>query len=105
MLTQRLIDHVEADLGEDLSYLRDGGGEVTAARNVIRGAEPVARFLAGVAQKAGPATVHPAWVNGTPGVVFTQAEHTAAVLTVALDAAGRIQRIFIVLSPRKLRRV
>ena len=92
-------------LGEEVELWSDGGGEVTAARNVIRGAEPVARFLVGVARKGGGLKVRPAWVNGTPGVVLAHEEQATAVLTVAMDEAGKVQRIFLVVSPRKLRRV
>jgi RNA polymerase sigma-70 factor (ECF subfamily) len=92
-----------AVLTEDAQAWSDGGGKVTAARRVIRGAGRVARFLAGIVRKA-PLGVRlaPATVNGRPGRLLLRAEAVVAALSIEVDAAGRVAQVFIVRNPDKL---
>jgi RNA polymerase sigma-70 factor (ECF subfamily) len=92
-----------AVLTEDAQAWSDGGGKVTAARRVIRGAGRVARFLAGIVRKQPPGLrLAPATVNGRPGRLLLRAETVVAALSIEVDAAGRIAGVFIVRNPDKL---
>jgi RNA polymerase sigma-70 factor (ECF subfamily) len=92
-----------AVLTEDAQAWSDGGGKVTAARRVIRGAGRVARFLAGIVRKAAlDLHLAPATVNGRPGRLLLRAETVVAALSIEFDAAGRIAQVFIVRNPDKL---
>jgi RNA polymerase sigma-70 factor (ECF subfamily) len=92
-----------AVLTEDAQAWSDGGGKVTAARRVIRGAARVARFLAGIVRKAPPGLhLAPATVNGRPGRLLLRAEMVVAALSIEADAAGRVSHVFIVRNPDKL---
>jgi hypothetical protein len=92
-----------AVLTEDAQAWSDGGGKVTAARRVIRGAGRVARFLAGIVRKAPPGLrLAPATVNGRPARLLLRAETVVAALSIEADAAGRVSQVFIVRNPDKL---
>jgi len=81
----------------------DGGGLVSAALHPVEGGEQVARYLAGLAARAGgPLTIEERLVNGQPGLV---GQHDGVTVTVfAFDiAAGRIKHIWAVRNPDKLR--
>ena len=79
----------------------DGGGLVTAALRPIEGAEQIARFYAGIADRALNVTILERMVNGQPGLV---AQLDGVVTVFAFDIAGdRIKRIWAVRNPEKLR--
>src|SRR6185503_16666060 len=60
-------DAVVAMLGPDATWTSDGGGKVSAARNVVRGADNVARLILGWDRKGrGVVTHHIEYVNGEP---------------------------------------
>lgn len=94
-------------LEEDVVLYADGGGEVSAARNPIFGADRVARYLLGLLRKRShdpetTYTVRREQINGQPGLVAYAGRQPASVLT--LEAAGgNIRTIHIVLNPDKLR--
>ncbi|NHC13875.1 RNA polymerase sigma factor SigJ [Motilibacter deserti] len=93
-------------LDPDVVLTSDGGGVVNAARRPVTGAERVARFLLGVAQKrkwgAGD-RVEPTVVNGGPGLAFYAEGELSSVAALTV-ADGRVLRVDIVLAPAKLRR-
>ena len=91
-------------LAPDASYVTDGGGKVWALRRIVRGAERIARLLAGVARKR-PDWVHePAAVNGEAG--YLTYEGGRLVGATAIDTDGeRILAVLRVLNPDKLRRL
>ena len=112
-LVQEFVDAIEdcdperlgAVLAEDAVSYSDGGGEVTAALRPIEGRDRITRFLLGIAQKAPEGlTVEPATVNGGPGLI---ARVDGAVQSVwAFHVAdGRIQDLYAVLNPAKLRHI
>ncbi len=83
----------------------DGGGKVVAAQRPIRGNQKVARYLLAVLRnKHMPKDVVPRKVeiNGQPGVVLYVADRPYSVLGFRFSA-GRIEEIFSVLNPEKLR--
>jgi RNA polymerase sigma-70 factor (ECF subfamily) len=97
------INAIVSLLDPDATMTSDGGGLVSAALRPIEGGEQVARYLAGLADRApGNVTYLERTVNGQPGLVAQQDGVTVTVL--AFDIAGdRITRIWAVRNPGKLR--
>lgn len=95
-------------LAPEAVALSDGGGKVRAAINAIRGADRVARFMAGVTRiyttEAPGDVLSPAYVNGVFGMV---GEHEGRLTFVAvLDIAGGLVRgVHLVVNPDKLARM
>ncbi|MBU8537620.1 sigma-70 family RNA polymerase sigma factor [Falsiroseomonas tokyonensis] len=90
-------------LAEDVVLHTDGGGVRPAARNLITGADRVARFFLGLATKwPGPAVpLHVGRINALPGFVTREADGLPQ--TTALDwRDGRIVAIYVVRNPAKL---
>jgi RNA polymerase sigma factor (sigma-70 family) len=88
-------------LDPDATVTADGGGLVTAALRPVEGAEPVARFYAGIMGLALDVTVLERTVNGRPGLV---ARLDGVVTVFAFGVAGdRIKHIWAVRNPEKLR--
>jgi RNA polymerase sigma-70 factor, ECF subfamily len=93
-----------AALDPDVVLTSDGGGQVSAARRPVRGADRVARFLRGLASMVQPGErVQVINVNGAPGLgVFSGDDVTTVVsLTISGD---RISRVDIIRAPLKLGR-
>ena len=68
------VKQVESFLAQDARAVMDGGGQKTA-RNVVRGAGPVARLYAGLSQKRDPGLRYEIReVNGWPALVILRAE-------------------------------
>ncbi|MDW5377182.1 sigma-70 family RNA polymerase sigma factor [Halomonas sp. HP20-15] len=92
-------------LAATATFHSDGGGRRRAALRTIRGADKIGRFYAGLARKG--ATVEPLWtrqvrIDGLPGLISV--EHDGTLQTTAFQLeAGRIQAIFMVRNPDKLR--
>ncbi|TWT39804.1 ECF RNA polymerase sigma factor SigJ [Thalassoglobus neptunius] len=88
-------------LTEDVEVYSDGGGKVTAARVVIRGRNRIARFLAKVFHtKRRDYDMHPAVVNGDPGVIFTLEDKVVHVASVRVDDG--VRGVYMCLNPEKL---
>ena len=94
------------DLLADAARLHgDGGGKRPATLNIIYGAEKIARFFAGLAQKPG-ANATPIWsgplrVNGMPG--FVALDLFGTIQAIALEIEGdRIVAIYSMRNPDKL---
>jgi RNA polymerase sigma-70 factor (ECF subfamily) len=80
----------------------DGGGLIRAELRPIEGAEQIARYLAGIADRRADLTILERTVNGQPGLVAQVDGTTIAVY--AFDVAGeRIKHIWTMLNPDKLR--
>ncbi len=81
----------------------DGGGQATAARRPVRGADRVARFLIATAATltAGQRVV-PLTINGGPGLAIAEPDGSASLIGVLTVAEGRIQRVDLVVAPAKL---
>lgn len=83
----------------------DGGGQVSAARRPIHGAERVARFLLGIASKAPKdQRLLPVTVNGDLWLALLHAGHPVAIAAITVQV-GRIRRVDLVLAPDKLARL
>jgi RNA polymerase sigma-70 factor (ECF subfamily) len=94
------------DLLADAARLHgDGGGKRPATLNVVYGAEKIARFFAGLAQKPG-ANATPIWsgplrVNGMPG--FVALDLFGTIQAIALEIEGdRIVAVYSMRNPDKL---
>ena len=92
-------------LAADATLHSDGGGVRIAALNIIRGADRIARFTAGVVRKSERTMdVAPTLVNGLPGFVLR--DRRGDVRTVAFEVGdGLIRAVYLVANPAKLKHV
>lgn len=102
-------------LSPGVELVADGGGRALAPRRPIIGADRVARFLVAVANEeqmvrflrsvgsepSGGVRVHPAQVNGGPGVVITAGGEPISALVLDVSE-GVVQTIHLVANPEKL---
>lgn len=93
-----------ARLAENVVLVADAGGKPGALLRPLDGAEPVARAMLNATRKhaIAPAEVHPATVNGLPGFVRFHGGRAQSVLAFGV-VAGRIQAVFVISNPDKLR--
>jgi len=97
------VKRIEGMFTEDVEVHSDGGGQVGAARVVVRGRDRAARFLAGVfSKKRGDCEMHATTANGEPGVVFTSGG--AVIQVVALCIEGGVRAVYMTNNPDKLSR-
>jgi RNA polymerase sigma-70 factor (ECF subfamily) len=91
-------------LASDAKLVADGGGKVSAALNVIEGADRVAAFLVGAVRKGwtDDMTVRFEMINGLPGLLVI--EPHGLVQTTAFEIEGDVvNAIYVVRNPDKLR--
>jgi RNA polymerase sigma-70 factor (ECF subfamily) len=89
-------------MAEDAVWISDGGGKVSAARNVVRGAPSIVRLVLGVEHKWGPLHYEVRWLNGEPALV-TLRDHRV-IFTTSVETDGeRLIAFYRVLNPDKLR--
>jgi RNA polymerase sigma-70 factor, ECF subfamily len=99
------IDTLITLLHPDVVLRSDGGGKAPAALHPVRGADAVARLVAGLtARRDAGLTVAMVPVNGVPGFLLKQGNAVAGVGVVA-TANGRITAIDLVVNPDKLRHI
>jgi RNA polymerase sigma-70 factor (ECF subfamily) len=112
-LLQRFVTALETDdrdallavLAEDASWTSDGGGKVTAARRVVRGADRIARMLLGIEKKyARPFTYRLARLNGEPAVVQYVRGRVFGATFCETDGE-RVTAMYRVMNPEKLTHV
>jgi RNA polymerase sigma-70 factor (TIGR02957 family) len=91
-------------LSPGVVLVSDGGGKVSAARRPIVGADKVARFLAGVAEKGleiSGLQVRLAEVNGQPAIAaWVDGEPFVSISPVVDD--GLVEQVLVVANPDKL---
>jgi RNA polymerase sigma-70 factor (ECF subfamily) len=98
-------------MAPDVALWTDGGGKVRQALKPVVGAERVAAWLAGVSRRPyegveiAAMTVDIVELNGIPAIVFTGAGRVMSVLSLDLDADGRVAAIHNIANPDKLRTV
>ncbi|MCY3827969.1 MAG: RNA polymerase sigma factor SigJ [Rhodospirillaceae bacterium] len=95
---------LERILSEDVELVSDGGGKVPAARNILDGRSPVARFLLGIARQqiSETAVGEPAAINGHPGLVLRENGVAISTMAFASEGSGNIIGVYIVRNPDKL---
>jgi RNA polymerase sigma-70 factor (ECF subfamily) len=92
-------------LAEQARLHTDGGGKKLAARNIIEGADKIARFILGMARKYAQTPfreIRPARINGLPGFVGIEADG-GLTLTAFETGGGVIAAIYLMRNPNKLR--
>jgi RNA polymerase sigma-70 factor, ECF subfamily len=101
------VGPLQSLLAQDVTLYSDGGGKRLAALNPIHGDINVARFFAGVAQKAtphGPISWRFETVDGLPGIVWIEGGEVMHTMAFEIDD-GKITAIYVVRNPDKLRHV
>ena len=90
-------------LAEDAVLYTDGGGAVKAARRPIVGPDKISRFLTAITHGVPANTVtRMVDVNGAPGLLMEADGKPWCVISV--DAAeDKLQSVYVVLNPQKLR--
>ncbi|MFZ0487091.1 MAG: RNA polymerase sigma-70 factor [Arenicellales bacterium] len=96
---QALLDLFAADT----TWTSDGGGKVKAAHKVVRGAESVARFVAGVWRRhLDRLSERIVSINGEPGLLLCVDGRPMSVVSIKTDGQ-RILAAYAVLNPDKLK--
>jgi RNA polymerase sigma-70 factor, ECF subfamily len=90
-------------LDPDVVWRADGGGKVTAAPSLARGAARIAQVLLGYARQ-GPFQMRMALVNGAPGLIVRDFGGVLSVIALTIDA-GRITAFDVIRDPDKLARI
>ena len=100
----RDVEGMKELLAVDATFHSDHGGKAAAAKRTIRGADKIARFILGLQERfrAPGEETRICTINGRPGIVETIAGAVITVLTFEI-ANGKIQSIFAVRNPDKLR--
>ncbi len=90
-------------LRQDAVLYSDGGGKATAAVNPVHGADRIARFFAGIAQKVPDGY---GWriedASGVPSLLMTVDGVVVTLITFDLDQDGRITTVLVQRNPDKL---
>lgn len=94
------VERVAALLSPDAVLYSDGGGKAHAALRPVLGPEKIARFLLGLATRPDVAMA-PARINGSAGVVFTEAGDSTTAATLRAGESG-IVGLYFVRNPDKL---
>ncbi|HLH64110.1 MAG TPA: RNA polymerase sigma factor SigJ [Solirubrobacteraceae bacterium] len=99
--TEGDLEQLIALLDRDVIWRTDGGGKVSAARQIHRGAGKVARAMLALAAHRPVQAAYLTDVNGAPGLVTRDSDGVLSVISLTLDA-GRIVAIDIIRNPDKL---
>ncbi|QFT29057.1 ECF RNA polymerase sigma factor SigJ [Labrenzia sp. THAF82] len=91
-------------LSETVRFQSDGGGKTTALGRVLEGRGDVAKYVALILRRLwGGAPVLPCSINGLRGIVVLENMRVVTALTLSYDGDGRIDGIFVVRNPEKLK--
>lgn len=98
------LEAMLAHMSENVVLVSDAGGRPGALLRPLEGPEPVARAMLHAIRKHGvvQAEIRPATINGLPGFVRFQDGQAQAVLAFGI-VGGRIQAVFVISNPDKLR--
>jgi RNA polymerase sigma-70 factor (TIGR02957 family) len=98
------IEALLAALAPDVVLISDGGGKATAARRPITGADKVARFVVGIAEKGAGIPglrLEVADVNGLAAIVGWVGAEPFGSVSLAVSG-GRIEQVLVMVNPDKL---
>lgn len=101
------LDGLKSMLSADATLHTDGGGKVHAARNVLRGADAIARFFLGLLKKSPPSPgvrFEIADLNGWPAMLWHEDDRVVLVMGLETDGA-LVHGVYFVLNPDKLTRL
>lgn len=91
-------------LSETVTVHADGGGKVSAFRNLIVGLDRILRLYQGLARKfaaSPPIYIEPVWIDGLPGYVSRERDDVLQTTALGIEN-GRIVAIYITRNPDKL---
>ena len=91
-----------AVLDPQVTLTSDGGGQVSAARRPVYGADRVARFVLGLTGKSTDEQIRLVFVNGDLGIGLFRGDTMSGVVSLTVTS-GRITRVDFVRAPDKLR--
>ncbi|MFF7214766.1 RNA polymerase sigma factor SigJ [Streptomyces sp. NPDC008238] len=97
------LDSLVGLLDANATATADGGGLVRTALRPVVGADKIARLFLGVLRKEPGVSFRVEDVSGRPGLVGRVDGVTAAVIGIGLGEEGRIDRLWLVMHPDKLR--
>jgi len=99
------LDALLDTLAPDATLTSDGGGKASAATRPVRGADRVARFIAGLVRQYGDEErVETAELGGALGLVTWRGEVITSTFQFVIDA-GRIHDLYVMRNPDKLQRL
>ena len=98
---------LRALLSEQVEFVSDGGGKVIAARNIVRGHDPVARLIMGLLKgfEKHAIRLERFEVNGEPGMLAFHQGELFQTVAFRLDDERKISGLYIMRNPDKLERV
>ena len=100
---QEDMEQLESLLAEEATLYSDGGGQVTAARKPIYGADKIARFMVGIQNNAPENTrITYSNINGEPSILVYFGDRLHSVWTFRTTDSTTIKEILVVLNPNKL---
>jgi RNA polymerase sigma-70 factor, ECF subfamily len=96
------VEALMAMLAPDATWMADGGGEASAARRPVVGAEKVARAIAGLMRRAAVALrIETVNCNSAPAVLFYLDDQLEGVITLEI-AGDKITNFYVMRNPDKL---
>ncbi|MEN2740476.1 sigma factor [Microbacterium sp. X-17] len=95
------VDQIVALLDPASTLYSDGGGRAKAALRPVLGPERIARFLLGTVQRE-DSRFEVVVINGRPGVLAVVDGVVTTTLTLRVNDAGVIDRLYFVRNPEKL---
>lgn len=99
------MDALKGLLVASVEFHSDGGGKVSAAKEVLVGAEVVARFFSKVIPRPRGKALETrlGWFNGAPGALVIENGQVISSISLEIDSeSGKITRIFALRNPDKL---
>lgn len=100
------LSDLQAQLADDVKYYADGGGKITAALNIVSGAQAVAKMLIGFAKKEkfdAATSLRLAIINGQAALMLTNADSSLQPICIDVNEDGAIADIYTVRNPDKLK--
>ncbi len=98
------LDQLRTVLSEDVVMHTDGGGKISAAKDLVIGFDAVTTFLVRVVrnvQRFGELRFEPTWFNGSPGMISCQGDQIIAAYQLYV-VDGKVAAVFVYRNPDKL---
>lgn len=99
-------DRLSVLLADGVQFQTDGGGKATALRRVLRGPEAVGKYVARILSRLWTgARLEHLDINGLRGIAVYDGPRLVTAMTLGYAEDGRIDRIYNIRNPDKLRRL